>query len=211
MINGRRYQIPIGKGISRSVARELVAIKRTDIIKGNAGILKKQKDCAFAKAQKEFLTWTAANKRPRTFHSYRECLTRLSESFQGKNLGDITTWLIEKHKQSRAQAGAKIRANREIAVLKNLFNFAIRLGFYQGSNPVTGVKLFKEEKRKVRYLEPEEERGFVQELKEPLQTLVIVGIHCGIRIQSEGLTLRWEDIDLERHLLSVEAAFAKKW
>ena len=209
IIHKKRYQLPLGKGISRSVAQELAAIKRAQIIKGEEGIGIKKKDCKFLKAKEEFLKWTEANKRPRTLRSYRECLTRLSVSFQGKNLGEITTWLIEKHKQSRAQAGAKIRANREISVLKNLFNFAIRLGLYQGSNPVTGVKLFKEEKRKFRYLEPDEERRFVQELKEPLRTLVILGIHCGSRIQSEGLTLRWENIDLKRKLLSVEGAFAK--
>jgi len=208
-VHGHRYQLPIGKGISRTVARELVAIKRAAILKGEAGIDHKRKDCSFEKAKEAFLKHTKTDKRPRTFRTYQECLTRLSESFQGKSLRGITTWLVEKHKQSRAQAGARVRANREIAVLKNLFNFTIRLGLYHGANPVTGVKLFREEKRKFRYLEPEEEYRFVHELKEPLRTLIIVGIHCGVRIQSEGLTLQWENIDLEQRLLSVEAAFAK--
>ena len=209
VINGRRYQLPIGKDISRTVAREIVAVKRTAILKGEAGIGPKRKNYSFEKAKVAFLTHTQTDKRPRTFRSYEECLMRLSESFQGKNLGGITPWIVEKHKQTRAQAGARVRVNRELAVLKTLFNFASRMGWYGGTNPVVGVKLFPEPRRKVRYLNPEEECRLVEELKEPLRTLVIVGIHCGIRIQSEGLTLRWENIDLERRLLSVEAAFAK--
>ena len=209
VIHGKRYQLPLGKGISRSLARELAAIKRAKIIKGEEGIGIRKKDCKFIKAKEEFLKWTEANKRRRTLRTHRQCLEHLSLSFDGKHLSQISSWLIEKHKQARAQAGARVRANRETSVLKSLFNFSIRMGLFHGSNPVVGVKFFKEEKRKFRYLEPEEEHRLVQELKEPIRTLVLVGIHCGLRVQSEGLTLEWDYIDLRRNQLSVEASYAK--
>ncbi len=208
-INGVRHQIKLGKHISRSVAKELALVKRTQILKSEAGIGNKRKDCSFMKAKEEFLKWTVANKRPRTLRTYRQCLDHLSVSFDGKRLSDITGWLIEKHKQMRAKAEARVRANREVAVLKTLFNYVLRMGLFQGSNPVLGVRLFKEEQRKLRYLESSEEQELLQQLKEPLRTLVVVGIHCGIRIQSEGLPLKWEHIDLGRNLLTVEAAYAK--
>jgi integrase len=44
---------------------------------------------------------------------------------------------------------------------------------------------------------------------EPLRTIVLLGIHLGLRIQAEALTLRWESVDLERRLVTVEAAYAK--
>ncbi len=208
-INGVRHQIKLGKHISRSVAKELALVKRTQILKSEAGIGNKRKDCSFMKAKEEFLKWTVANKRPRTLRTYRQCLDHLSVSFDGKRLSNITGWLIEKHKQRRAKAEARVRANREVAVLKTLFNYALRMGLFRGSNPVVGVRLFKEEQRKLRYLEPSEEQELLQQLKEPLRTLAVVGIHCGIRIQSEGLPLKWEHIDLGRNLLTVEAAYAK--
>ncbi len=208
-INGVRHQIKLGKHISKSVAKELALVKRTQILKSEAGIGNKRKDCSFMKAKEEFLKWTVANKRPRTLRTYQQCLDQLSVSFDGKQLSDITGWLIEKHKQRRAKAEARVRANREVAVLKTLFNYALRMGLFRGSNPVVGVRLFKEEQRKLRYLEPSEEQELLQQLKEPLRTLVVVGIHCGIRIQSEGLPLKWEHIDLGRNLLTVEAAYAK--
>ena len=76
-----------------------------------------------------------------------------------------------------------------MSVLKSLFNFAIRMELYDRKSPVVGVKLFKEPKQKLRFLEPEEERALVAEPKEPLRTLAILGIHTGIRVASEGLSL----------------------
>jgi integrase len=58
-------------------------------------------------------------------------------------------------------------------------------------------------------LEPEEEHRLLAELSGTLQALVKVGIHTGIRIESEALTLKWPSIDLKRGTLTVEAAYAK--
>ena len=134
---------------------------------------------------------------------------RLEKTFGGKRLSSITTPLIKRNHKDRTTAGARVRANREVAVLKTLFNFAIQMGLYEGPNHTLGIKLTKETPQKLRYLKPDEEYRFLQQLKEPLRTLVVVGIHTGIRIQSEGLSLKWGDIDFSLNLLSVEAAFAK--
>ena len=44
---------------------------------------------------------------------------------------------------------------------------------------------------------------------EPLRTVVLVGIHVGLRVASECLTLCWGSIDLARRLVTVEDAHAK--
>jgi integrase len=46
-------------------------------------------------------------------------------------------------------------------------------------------------------------------LHEPYATLVRLCLHTGVRLASEGLTLTWEDIDLERQRLTVQAVHAK--
>ena len=76
-INGTRYQLKLGKGINRKVALELAAIKRTAILRGEAGIAKKRKDMSFQKAAEEFLAWARANKRPKTTAGYESILRRL--------------------------------------------------------------------------------------------------------------------------------------
>ena len=64
-INGTRYVMNLGKGISRTVAKELGSIKRAAILKGEAGIGKKKADVSFEKAMEEFLHWAVANKKLR--------------------------------------------------------------------------------------------------------------------------------------------------
>ncbi len=208
-LNGTRHVVRLGKGIGRSVASEIAQVKRGAILKGEAGIGKKRKDIAFEEAAERFVLWGQTTNRPRTVRSYRECLARLSDSFSGKQLSEITPWLIEKHKQVRKEAGAPVRANRELAVLKTLFNRCREWGFFGGENPVRTVKFFKEPKQRLRFLEYEEEDMLLQESPDHLRGIIVLGTSTGLRIRAEALTLRWEDVDLRRRLITVQAAFAK--
>jgi hypothetical protein len=87
---GDRYVVRIGSNINRTVAKEIAQVERARILRGEAGIGKKQKDITFAAAKALFLAWVDTNKRPNTARSYRECLLRLEESFAGKRLSEIT-------------------------------------------------------------------------------------------------------------------------
>src|SRR5215831_4891048 len=136
LINGVRYQKRLGKGITRQVASELATIERGRILRGESGIGRKRKDCPFDEARRKFEEWATANKKPGTVKTYKECLRRLAESFGGKYLSDLSPFLIEKHKQSRIAAGARVRANRELATLKALYNRCVEWGVFDGANPV---------------------------------------------------------------------------
>jgi len=208
-IDGARHVVRLGKGISRSVAKELASVQRGAILKGEAGIGKKRKDVSFDKAKTAFLDWAITNKRPRTVRVYRQQLEQLAKSFTGTLLGNISAFNIERHKRERAEHGARVQANREVSILKNLFNKARLWSLYEGENPVLGVKLLEEPKRRLRYLEPQEEAALLNATQEPLRSLIIVGTNTGIRIAAEALTLKWSDVDLSRGILTVQAAYAK--
>ena len=158
-MNGTRHQRRLGKSITRSVALELAQVQRGAILKGEAGIGKKAKDLGFDDARKKFEAWAEANKKPGTARAYKGCLRRLAESFSGTRLGALSPFLVEKHKQIRIAAGARVRANRELAVLKSLFNRCRAWRLFEGDNPVTSVKMLKEPRRRLRFLEPKEEDG----------------------------------------------------
>ena len=207
-INGQRWQLPLGKGITRTAAAEIATAKRAAILKGEAGIAHKKKDISFEDAKRVFLEWAKANKRPKTLRSYVQCTNQLEKSFRGMKLSEIHTFLIEKHKQRRAAEDAKIAANREITCLKTLYNRCIDWRRYEGENPARKVKKFEESEGKLRFLS-EEEEALLSAAKEPLRTIIQVGIYTGLRILAEALTLRWENIDLQRGYLTVEAAYAK--
>src|SRR5215472_12793210 len=146
MINGVRYQKRLGKGIKESVALELATIERAKILRGEAGIGKKRKDLPFKEARKQFDEKCVSEKRATTQRGYLQCLERLGRTFDDKRLSEITPWALEKYKSERttgvqlverpdglsdaewerrrkqALRGAPIRVNRELAVLKTLFN-----------------------------------------------------------------------------------------
>jgi integrase len=102
-----------------------------------------------------------------------------------------------------------VRANRELAVLKKVFNRCREWKLIEAENPVKTVRLTKELRQRLRFLEPEEEDRLLAECAEPLRMLILIGTNCGLRLKSEALTLRWADIDIARKILTVAAAYAK--
>ena len=207
--HGKRHAVRLGKGINKTVARELAGIKRAEILKGEAGIAQKRTHLPFDNACEDFISWAKANKRPKTIQSYRYCVGQLKRSFSGKTLGQIQPFAIEKHKKMRVEENASVSVNRELALLKALFNRCTAWGKFSGPNPVKEVKLLREPKGRLRYLDDEEEANLLRHAREPLRTIILVGIYAGLRIQAEALTLKWEDVDFRRGLLSVKAAYAK--
>ena len=208
-INGQRYAVRLGKNISRSVAGELASVKRAAILKGEAGIGKKRKDCTFDKVKEAYLVWMSTNTRPRTQRVYTQQLTQLSHSFAGKLLSQISPFDIERHKHRRVEAGARVVANRELSRLKALFNAAIRWGLFEGANPVAGVKPLEESEGRLRFLEYAEEAHLLKVAPPIVQDIIVLGVNTGIRISAEGLGLQWADVDFSRNLLRVSAAYAK--
>ena len=208
-IDGTRHVMKLGKGISRTVAAELANVKRSGILRGELGIGKKKKDLSFDEARKRFEAWAMASKKASTARAYKECLRRLTESFSGARLSAISPFLVEKHKQRRVHAGARVPVNRELAILKSLFNRCREWKLFEGDNPVVSVKMLKEPRQRLRFLEREEEARLLAECTEPLRTLVLIGTNCGLRLKSEALTLRWDDVDVTRRTLTVAAAYSK--
>jgi integrase len=206
---GIRHAIRLGTNISRTVAKELASVKRGAVLKGEAGIGKKRKDCTFDKAKAAYLIWMQTNCRPRTQRVYRQALDRLAQSFEGKRLSQISAFDIERHKHRRVEAGARVVANREVSRLRALFNAAIKWELYEGKNPAAGVRPVEESEGRLRFLEYAEEAQLLKVAPPIVQDIIVLGVNTGIRISAEGLGLQWADVDFSRNLLSVSAAYAK--
>jgi integrase len=102
-----------------------------------------------------------------------------------------------------------VQTNRELAVLKRIFHRCQDWNLFEDDNPVYKVRLVKEPRRRLHYLEPEEEHRLLGAAPEPLRTIILVGIHCGLRLHSEALMLRWSDEDLACHTLTVQGGYNK--
>ena len=209
-INGQRYQRPIGKNIKRAAALELATIKRTAILRSEAGIGRKKKNISFEKAAEEFLKWAEANKRPKTTTGYKSMVNgALKDFFGGKMLSEIHPFLIEKYKQKRLSEGAKVGVNRELSRLRTLFNLCIKWKKFEGANPASRYQRAPESRGRIRFLMDAEEKSLLDVADEPLRSVIILGIHTGLRAHSEALSLTWPNVDFIQKSVTVEDHFAK--
>ncbi len=95
---------------------------------------------------------------------------------------------------------------RYLVVLKSCLNRAVRDGLLQ-VNPTQKVKPPKVNNVIVRYLTPEQETALLEKLPERFHPVVITALHTGMR-QGELLRLKWEDVDFNAGVITVQQAKA---
>ena len=127
-------------------------------------------------------------------------IKRLKSYFGGKYLYEITPLLVEKFKIQRRKEVSPATTNRVLTCLRSMFNRAIAWGKFQGVNPVKGVKFFKENNARLRYLEKEEIVKLLKYCRGHLKPIVILALNTGMR-RGEILNLKWRDIDFRRGII----------
>ena len=206
---GKRFQFRLGRGISKTVAKELAKAKRGEVLKGEAGLSRKKRDLPFDQARELFVQWAQTNKRPRTAVFYDVCLRQLAAQFGNRRLSQIHPFHVEAYKSMRVKDGAPVRANRELATLKAMYNRLTKLKRYEGVNPAVGIQFLEESKGKLRILDDDEEDRLLEACGEPLRTIALTAIYTGLRVTSELLELRWGAVDFYQNHVMVQAAYAK--
>lgn len=105
----------------------------------------------------------------------------------------------------RAEGLANATVNRHLAALRRMFNLAIRWKFFKGDNPAASPGMLPETARD-KYLSPTQVRALFRALDRDhdqgaaaaLALLVLTGARSG-----EVLNARWQDVDLDRGMLTV--------
>lgn len=184
---------------NKTLARQIAEAKKTDLLRGDAGLKVVRKMTLDALA-KEFLEWSKSHKR-----SYRRDVVlvgHLSAFFGKKDIADISSLDVEAYKKRRVQEVKGSTVNREVACLKRMFNLASKWGHID-SNPVKGVEFFKEPKKNFRWFPEEEISKFLTASSRRMKAIYLVGINTGLRI-SELLALKWLQVDFANGYLTVE-------
>jgi integrase len=108
---------------------------------------------------------------------------------------------VEQYKLMRCEKAKPATVNREVALLKHMFNLAIQWE-YTLDNPTRGVKLLREDNIVERILSPEEEERLLAGAHPGLKPVLITALNTGMRL-GELLSLTWADVDLSRRLITV--------
>ena len=190
---GKRYREKVGS--SRKLAEIVLKKRKVEIAENKFLDIKREQRVKFEDLTKLYLELHARPNK-KTWHSDEDTIKVLNRHFLGKYLHEITTMLVEKFKAERAKEVSPATVNRALACLKCMFNKAIEWGKAE-HNPVKHVKLFKENNKRLRYLEKEEIVKLLSNCSAHLKPILIVALNTGMR-KGEILNLKWHDIDFRR-------------
>jgi len=191
----------------KRVAEQALAKRKTEVAENRFLDKKKQSRIKFADFASEFIeTYSKPNKR--SWKRDMQLVSHLTLFFNNSLLHQIGPQGIEKYKKERTKHVKPATVNRELSCLRTIFNKAIEWGKVE-QNPVKKIKFYKENNKRVRYLEPDEVHRLVQECPDHLTPIVTVAIHTGMRL-GEILNLKWQDIDLKRRLIYIVDSKSKE-
>jgi len=124
---------------------------------------------------------------------------------------DIASFTLEKLKKVMAEKKQSPRSIEYcLAVIRQVFNVARRLGCYQGESPTANVKKPKVDNGRMRYLTRKEAEALLAALKEKspdVYDMTILALFAGLRF-GEIASLTWQDIDLTKGTLTIRDAKA---
>jgi integrase len=117
------------------------------------------------------------------------------EDFQATRLDSVS----QKNKQTKMKPAT---VNREMALLKHVLTKAEEWGIIS-HNPAKGIKLSKENNRRLRYLTPEECNSLLESCTtQTMRQVITLALHTGMR-RGEILNLTWENVNLRDRYIEI--------
>ena len=141
--------------------------------------------------------------RMRSWKRYELSLKTLNPVLGGIQLEHFQRKDLHRYVQRRIKDVKPNTINRDIACVKKMFSFALELGFID-THPLVRFPVLPVEEKAFRVLTPEEFRRLVDGMDRPsIAAMVAVLGETGMR-KSEALHLKWEHVDLQQQLVTVE-------
>ena len=211
-----RYKTEV-VGKSARVARKLLSKRETEWEQKNfreeVGLETPRPQYTFAELVSWYLELPIAKKK----RSYDKDVGRskLLLKYFGSMLADrIKPSMVESFQHKMLQTSNKRRvkyrpatANRVVALMKRIFNLAIREDMVL-KNPCWKVSMLPEENKRSRILSAEELERLVHELPEHAVPIVLVAYYTGMRKQ-EILGLTWKKVNMHEGYIDLEPSDTK--
>lgn len=185
---------------NRREADKLHALRKSEVLRG---VYRQPVRITLGVFSELYMVHAKTNKR--SWLRDEQMLKPLKKFFgDDTQLTEITPVGIEGYKLNRRSEVSGATVNRELALLKRMFNLAIDWDLFLGQNPVRKVKFFQEFNTGRRTLTREEEEKLIRNAAPYLQDLIGFALNTGLRI-GEIFILRWSDVDWEKSFLNVFA------
>lgn len=130
------------------------------------------------------------------------CFRCYLSTWKTKPVKSISSEFVSRwHKQLGEKSG-KIQANRTLQLVRAVFNFGIKIQYYEGYNPCVGVVRFRENSRE-RFLNAEELRRLFEAMETVanpnMKDFFLLALYTGAR-RGNVQSMRWTDVDLDQSL-----------
>jgi integrase len=130
----------------------------------------------------------------------------LQPHLRTKYLDSIDRELIADLARIKAEQSSPPTANRYLALIRAILRKAAFE--WEWIDRVPKVKLYREAKRRIRWITPEQAQTLLRELPAHQVDIVVFALSTGLR-QSNVLGLEWSQVDLERRVAWIHADQAK--
>ena len=188
--NGKRVQESTG-ATNRREAEKFLALRTAEIERGEYA---RPVKVTLSEFGERYIEYAKANKR--SWLRDEQIMVHLNAALGPLQLADIGPFPIERYKIERVKVASPATVNREIALLKHMFNLAEQWGLFRGRNPMKGIKFLSENNLQFRSVTEAEEATLLRYCSPYLQDLVVFAINTGFRL-GEILKLKWEEVDLD--------------
>ncbi len=125
---------------------------------------------------------------------------------RGKKLAEVDRELIARIGDIKVKETSPATANRILALIRSVLRRAAL--DWEWIEKVPRIRLFKEAKRRIRWLTPEEVQRLLDELPPHQQDLVLFALSTGLR-QANVVYLEWSQVDLVRKVCWIHPDQAK--
>ncbi len=189
----------------RPDAEALLTLRRSEILRG---IYKRPVKMTFGDFAERYMEHAKANKR--SWLRDEQMLKHLKKFFgTERQLTENTAADIEGYKLHRKAEVSGSTVNRELALLKRMFNLAIDWDLFLDANPVRKVKFFREFNIGLRVVSQAEEEKLLRNAAPYIQDLIRFALNTGLRT-GEIFSLLWSQVDLEKNILNIFAPKTQK-
>jgi integrase len=160
----------------------------------------------------DYLLQAKADKKPRSVEREEGLYNKWIKTVIGHlPLKDIAPFHLEKLKKVMAEGEQSPRSiEYALAVVRQIFNTAKRLGVYGGESPTLRVKAPKVDNGRMRFLTHEEATALLNALKAKstdVYDMAVLSLFTGLRF-GEIASLTWQDVDLSKGVLTIRDAKA---
>ncbi len=198
--DGKRY----GKSFkTRKEATDYAEEKQPDVKNGKGDPAPK---ISLSDYYREHAELMKGNLAASTLHLHLTTVGLLAESMSwARSLDKITIRDIEKFRAKRLETGISASsANKEIKVLRRIFNLAITRGYLsKDSNPCQDIPMIRVAPKRPRYVRPDDFESMFNQAPDTLWRSLLVTLYTtGVRLR-EAMHLLWRDVDFESSQLYV--------